>query len=442
MDPSGFEVVALRKGDVFHGRYAIARCIKAGGMGTVYEVRDASDGAARALKVILPRFASEPRYKKSFEREARLARTIRHPHVVRTLEAGVDEVLALPFLVMELLDGEDLASVLRRGRVTTERALALLGEAASALDALHAAGIVHRDVKPANLFLAGATVKVIDFGLAKLAFDAGDSRSTLAVGTPLFMAPEQIEGGVPITPACDRYALAQVAFFALVGRPFWEQEARQTDGVFPLLLRIAAGARDAASARARQAGVDLPFEFDAWFARATARSPHDRFRSGSEMVTELARILAVSTHARGTAPPAATTIVPPPPTLYRTGPRRAFRTVVAAFGALGIAGGVLSIIRASTAAAGHVSSSETAPHAAQPLEPPATTAEPAPVASSMDPEPAAASAEPKTTSATRSPASRDAPARVAPSSRAVRAAAPRAIPSGAPASAPTVDSPW
>jgi serine/threonine-protein kinase len=439
MDPSGFEVVALRKGDVFHGRYAISRCIKAGGMGTVYEVRDASDGAARALKVILPRFALEPRYKKSFEREARLARTIRHPHVVRTYEAGVDEMLALPFLVMELLDGEDLASVLRRGRLTADRAVVLLAEAASALDALHAAGIVHRDVKPANLFLAGATVKVIDFGLAKLAFDVGDSRSTLAVGTPLFMAPEQIEGGVPITAAVDRYALAQVAYCALVGRPFWEQEARATDGVFPLLLRIAAGARDAASARARQAGVDLPPEFDDWFARATARSPHDRFHHASEMVAELGRILAVSARPRRPTPTSTTlTIRPPPPTLRRTGPRRALWGVVAAFGALGIAGGVLSILRAPTAAAGRVPAAEIEPSA----EEPATTTEPAPVASSMLPEAGAASAEATTASATRGPISRDAPTRAAPSSRLPRVAAPRVIPSAAPARVPAVDSPW
>jgi serine/threonine-protein kinase len=456
MDPNGFQV-AFRKGDVFAGRYAIERCIKAGGMGTVYEVRDTREGEARALKVILPRFASEPRYKKSFEREATLARTIRHPHVVRTYEAGVDDALALPFLVMELLHGEDLACLLRRGCLAPERALALLGEAASALDALHAVGIVHRDVKPANLFLAGDTLKVIDFGLAKLAFDAGDSRSTLAVGTPLFMAPEQIEGGVPITPACDRYALAQVAFCALVGRPFWEQDARQTDGVFPLLLRIAAGARDAASARARQAGVDLPPEFDDWFARATARSPHDRFGSASEMVGELAKMLAVS--------PRATTITASLPILHPdtsrvppTGVRRgALRTAVAAFGVLGVAGGVLGISRVSTGVAGlpsaprsyagPVSSSELA--APAPVldagAEPATTEE-AQGASSAAPPTSASSVQPKTASTTRvrvtRDANQDARVLVAPSSKPSHAPAPRALPSSAPARTPTVDSPW
>jgi serine/threonine-protein kinase len=300
-------------------------------------------------------------------------------------------------------------------------------------------------VKPANLFLAGDTVKVIDFGLAKLAFDVGDSRSTLAVGTPLFMAPEQIEGGVPVTPACDRYALAQVAYCALVGRPFWEREARETDGVFPLLLRIAAGARDAASARARRAGVDLPSEFDDWFARATARSPHDRFDSAGEMVDELARIHAISAPAR-LAAPQATTIRATHPSLRPDGPGRALRTAVVA---LGIAGGVAGIVRASTSAAGGVSPSELAPQALRgaPLAPraaqePATPTEQAQGASSVVPPAAASSVEPKTKSATRGPVTQDAPVRVAPSSRATRGAAPRPIPSGAPAHTPTLDSPW
>jgi serine/threonine protein kinase len=425
MDTQGFEVVSLRKGDVFHGRYAVERCIKAGGMGTVYEVRDANEDAARALKVILPRFAAEPRYKKSFEREAALARTIRHPHVVRTYEAGVDEALAAPFLVMELLHGEDLASVLRRGRLATERAVELLGEAASALDALHAAGIVHRDVKPANLFLAGATLKVIDFGLAKLAFDPGDSRSTLAVGTPLFMAPEQIEGGVPITPACDRYALAQVAFCALVGRPFWEHEARETDGVFPLLLRIASGAREAASLRARRAGVHLPPELDNWFARATARSPHDRFESAREMVGDLARILA-------------TTMGAPHPRLHREGRSRALRTVVAAAAVLGVMGGALGV-PASRSAPDRVQSPESPESTARAAAEPAPTTEQAQAPSSAAGAASLPSIEPKTAS-TRGPVT--APVRVAPASRASRGAPLRALPSAAPASVPTVDGPW
>src|SRR5262249_54416152 len=149
-------------------------------------------------------------------------------------------------------------------------------------DRIHDAGIIHRDLKPENLFLArredgSIRLKVLDFGVAKVA-DHGGAMGTASslVGTPLYKAPEQIPGGRPVTPGAAVYARAQIAYRMLVGGAYWEDEKQAAENLYALLMQIAAGPPETASARAARRRVLLPAAFDAWFAQATATDPDER----------------------------------------------------------------------------------------------------------------------------------------------------------------------
>jgi len=145
----------LGSGKVFHGRYEVVRCIRAGGMGAVYEVVHLETRRRRALKVMLPSIVRDADMRNRFRLEAQITADVDSDHIVETFDAGVDVETGAPFLVMELLRGEDLLHhVEARGRVPAADVVGLLGQLARALEATHARGIVHRDLKPENLFLA------------------------------------------------------------------------------------------------------------------------------------------------------------------------------------------------------------------------------------------------------------------------------------------------
>src|SRR5262245_49166706 len=174
MDPSDSAPAPLTRGSRFHGRYEIVRCIKAGGMGAVYEVIHTQTRRRCALKVMLPGLVVDPEMRARFQLEATVAADVHSEHIVETYDAGIDEATGTPFIVMELLRGEELAAtVLRRGALPAAEAIELLNHAALALDRTHAAGIVHRDLKPENLFVTARDdgsprLKVLDFGIAKV----------------------------------------------------------------------------------------------------------------------------------------------------------------------------------------------------------------------------------------------------------------------------------
>jgi serine/threonine-protein kinase len=288
-------------GATFHGRYEVLRCIRAGGMGAVYEVLHLETRRRRALKVMLPSLVSDPDLRARFEREATITADIDSEHIVETFDAGVDSATGVPFLVMELLKGDDLATILEaRHRLPADEVATLLHQAALALDRTHAAGIVHRDLKPENLFVARRDdgtprLKILDFGIAKVvASSSRDAKATRSMGTPLFMSPEQVTGDGSIGPRADLYALGHIAYALLVGEPYWQKEARAIEGIYPLLLRIAQGATDRASERAARRGVTLTPAFDEWFARATAALPSGRFARASELTAALAEALGAS----------------------------------------------------------------------------------------------------------------------------------------------------
>ena len=188
----------LSRGDVFAGRYKIERAIGSGGMGAVFEAEHLETERRVALKVLLPQSLISDTARERFKQEARVAGKIRHPHIVDVIDAGVDDPTKMPYLVMELLHGEDLGSRIDRlGPISPEETVALLAQIASALDCLHERSIVHRDLKPENLFLTWAedgarTMKLLDFGVAKVIAEGSSSAYTQdAQGTLVYMAPEQ-----------------------------------------------------------------------------------------------------------------------------------------------------------------------------------------------------------------------------------------------------------
>lgn len=207
---------ALSLGTIFHGRYQIIRAIKSGGMGAIYEVLDAPTNARRALKVMLPSVIESPALRARFALEARIPAEIESDHIVRISDAGVDEATGMPFLVMELLRGEELGALIKRGGpLPAADVVTYLYQAATALDKAHSASIIHRDIKPGNLFLTqrddgSPCVKVLDFGIAKM-LAKGAENTTQMVGTPLYMAPEQLGSTAASGPRIDIYALGHVA---------------------------------------------------------------------------------------------------------------------------------------------------------------------------------------------------------------------------------------
>ena len=221
------------------GPYEIQSAIGAGGMGEVYKARDTRLDRTVAIKVLPGDLAADPDRRRRFEREARAASAINHPHICALYDIGTTsapqegEGPTIDFLVMEYLEGESLAARLRRGALPAEAVVALGIQLADALGAAHAHGLIHRDIKPSNLMVTpDSFLKVLDFGIARQTFVGADdlSATTLAnpagtltasgllVGTPAYMAPEQVAGGL-LTPAADVYAAGCVLYELLAGRP-------------------------------------------------------------------------------------------------------------------------------------------------------------------------------------------------------------------------------
>jgi serine/threonine-protein kinase len=289
--------VDLATGSTFAGRYEIVRRLASGGMGAVYEVLHLETRRHRALKVMLPDLFQKPELRERFRREAHVTASVKSEFLVDVFDAGLDEASGMPFLVMELLEGEDLGRVVeRRGPLSASEVVSHLAQVASALDRTHAASIVHRDLKPENLFLThrddgSARIKLLDFGISKIVSEgATGGRNTTSIGTPAYMAPEQIVGG-PVSPAADLHALGLIAYTLLTGRAYWQDDVESTDNALAFALRAAQGIREGAVSRARRHGHALPDEFDAWFSRAVHVDPERRFESAAAMVQVLAAAL-------------------------------------------------------------------------------------------------------------------------------------------------------
>jgi serine/threonine protein kinase len=211
-----------RLGTFLASRYRIEHILAVGGMGVVFAAHDAEASRAVAVKVRRAQDLPDLTRGARFLQEARLLAGLRHPHVVEILDFGEDEG-GSPYLVMELLNGETLESLLARRRtLTAEESLELLLPVLGALARVHEAGVVHRDVKPDNIFLARGSAgevvpKLLDFGIAKVQGSTIETRDGAVVGTPEYMAPEQLAGHEP-TPATDVWAAAALFYRCATGK--------------------------------------------------------------------------------------------------------------------------------------------------------------------------------------------------------------------------------
>ena len=228
-----------------NGRYRVERELGRGGMATVYLAHDESLGRAVAVKVLAEHVAADPALRERFVREARHAAMLAHPNIVQVFDAGEDD--GQPYIVMEYVEGETLAGVLRRRRKLPPHEVEVIGaQAAAGLARAHAAGLVHRDVKPGNLLLRrDGVVKIVDFGIARAVDGTRLTEHGTLLGTAGYLAPEQAAGQDAV-PASDVYALGVVLYEALAGRPPRRIEslgdvARSHDEPLPALGDVAPG---------------------------------------------------------------------------------------------------------------------------------------------------------------------------------------------------------
>jgi len=256
------------------GGFRVIERVGAGGMAVVFRARDERLGRLVALKVLAPALASDEGFRRRFIRESRSAATVDDPHIIPVYEAG--EADGQLFIAMRYVSGGDVRSQVRRdGPLSAGRAAAVLSAVASALDAAHAAGLVHRDVKPANMLLDARPgrpdhVYLSDFGLSKGAMSSvGLTGSGSFLGTPDYAAPEQIAGR-HVDGRADQYALACVAFELLTGAPPF-----QRDHAMAVIYAHASEPPPALSSRR----PDLPVTADSVLATALAKAPADRFPS-------------------------------------------------------------------------------------------------------------------------------------------------------------------
>lgn len=258
------------------GRYAVERELGRGGMATVLLARDRELDRPVAVKVLDDRVAGDEELLRRFRREALTAAQLAHPNVVQVFDAG--EEAGRLYIVMECVEGEGLDAVLRReGRLPPERALDLVAQACAGLGYAHGRGIVHRDVKPANLLLRrDGVLKVADFGIAYAADATRVTEVGTLMGTAAYVAPEQARGG-PVGPAADVFSLGVVAYQLLTGRVPWPVES----------LAELASVGETPATPVRELVPEVPAAVEAVVMRCLARNPDYRPASAAEVAGEL-----------------------------------------------------------------------------------------------------------------------------------------------------------
>ena len=286
----------LTPGQIIVGRYRVLQQIGKGGMGAVFLVEHVNTGDRAALKVLQGAASQDPESIERFKREARAPARIQSENVVRVVDAdAAPELGGAPFLVMELLSGNDLQKIVAQsGPLPPQEVSRVLGQVARALDKAHAMGIVHRDLKPENLFLhqredGSTVVKILDFGISKLdevqepGMQYQLTRTGAVMGTPLYMATEQALGRRElIGPQTDVWSLGLIAIYLLTGEPYWRGKT-----VPDILGSVLSYAMYPPSQRWPQ----LPPQLDAWLFRSCARTPDQRYRSAGEQIAELTELL-------------------------------------------------------------------------------------------------------------------------------------------------------
>src|SRR5919204_2508678 len=275
----------VRTGSLLAG-FRVQSFLGEGAMGTVYLAEEASTGLHVALKLLAPELARDERFRRRFLRETQLAASLQNPHIVRTLGSGEED--GALYLAMAYVEGSDLREVLRsEDRLEPERAVDLVEQVADALDAAHAAGLVHRDVKPGNILVAsgvdGEHAYVCDFGLARHVSSVSSLTSERGfVGTIDYVPPEQIEGGA-IDARADVYSLGCVLFECVIGeRPFDRESEPSVVFAHP----------NEPPPRVTDLRPELPGAFNEVIATALAKAPDDRYGSCGELAAAARAALA------------------------------------------------------------------------------------------------------------------------------------------------------
>jgi serine/threonine-protein kinase len=269
------------EGAVLGDRYSTTRRIGTGGMAAVYAGVDTETGRRIAVKVLNPTLCRDRVACLRFDREARALAALSHPNVVELLD--VDVTWTPPFIVMELLDGMTLTAALRRGPFAIELAVDVVGQVLAGVSAAHDLGMVHRDLKPGNVMIVDrggrSHAKILDFGVATILTDAQQVRLTASnatIGTPSFMAPEQIKGG-KADPRSDVHAIGALLFSLLTGKKPFEGD------IVDLMRQVVF--EEAPSVRVRR--PECPPALDAVVGRAMSKEPDARFQSAHAMAAAL-----------------------------------------------------------------------------------------------------------------------------------------------------------
>jgi serine/threonine protein kinase len=293
-------VAAAKAGSMF-GKYQLNRLLGQGGMGEVYEAHDTGKDRTVALKILPEELSRDEGFRARFQRESRAAAMLEEPHVIPIHDWG--EIDGKLYIDMRLVRGQDLHECLRSGPLEPERAVGIIRQIAAALDAAHAQGLIHRDVKPPNILITATEdfAYLIDFGIAE---NRGDTRLTVAgsaVGSFAYMAPERFEDR-PTTPAVDTYSLAAVLYETLTGQPPFKASSME---------QVIAAHMSTPPPRPSAVNPQVPAAFDDVIARGLAKDPDDRYGSPGALGRAVQRALgATPTTGPNTAPTNATQAAP------------------------------------------------------------------------------------------------------------------------------------
>ena len=290
----------MNRGDVLAARFELIEPIAKGGISVLWSARDLRTGDVVAVKIVedAPREAIE-----RFGREVKVLAKLSHPHIVRYLAHGSIGVGSV-FLAMEHLEGETLARRIKRGTLGVDDTLAMALRIAEALGEAHRNDVVHRDLKPSNIFLVAGSVTLpvlLDFGVARLVVDASLTPTGQALGTPVYMAPEQAKGGGQHGPAADVYGLGAVMFKCLTGQPLFEAM-----NVMALLAKVLLEP----APTLREVRPDLPAELDRLVSRMLAKEPEERFEDGDAAARAIERLIANKPRPPSSRPPPKRSLFP------------------------------------------------------------------------------------------------------------------------------------